>query len=1597
MFCALIVFVLIVANIFSISVFGGNQTNVSADDEFSVWDGTTQQISNNKFNGTGTEADPFLIEDAADLATLSDVVYREVNGYNSSQVHYKLMANLDLQNKDFMSIGYSRSQFKSNFDGNGKTIKNVKALCDRDSASLDIGLFGAVLQAKISNLTIENFKVTNQFINKTAYIGAFAGLATTSTFENCTLKSVTVSAGLYPSKNKSTIYMGGIVGQGSTNAEIKNSSAQNSKFTISDSSSGSIIYAGGLIGHGYGVSIDQSYSNNQNVKITSTSSSIYLGGLAGKLNEKSKLTKSFSNINGASYAISTNNEFYFGGLTGTLESSSIINCYSVSENLSGATGATNYVGGLVGKSVPDPTMLNISDDADFKNQITTSYVVMKISEVEFSDIQCTGALVGCIAPKDGSSEICLSNCFYVFSDDISHDKSGNEIADYNILADRYSEDTNPKKLANADSKRLSSFSKFDKAIWADDTASLNQGYPILRGVGNDEEQTIYEAKIISAGTETLFETLELAFEAVNDNEIISIVTEKLSIEQINIVSKKNIKLTTSCNTTITYEGDPSLAMFVLDGNSSMIICGQTQTDKTFNINIFGQNEIDNTVAGCGNATSINRVFDNYGSLTISNAVQIYGFNCTQSIIDCENNSSLNLNGVYISNNNFDTCINNSGNLSINMADITNNSIADCIIKNYSLLNVSGGNIIGNALADEKSLICNDNGTASIHGGVYTGNTGNIYAIISNGDLELYGSNFNFAPEQPILLDNAKILRYEPATDVKNIQIATKNISNGAVVVDYQNSTTYQDGTTFELVGDSEHFLETSSDKTKIIYAEKQYTIQFSINQEDTFAGNKAIVDGQEFKDGSQCNIAKNSQVNVKIECDSNSIIAEVKIDGVPKSKNEIAQLLLGAYQLTMTHNTEVVVSFKTRKFNLSLSANNGNLTFDDGSTTKQFKITDHPKVSFAPNIGYEYAGQYTIDPTDALRVALTENGLVVSNFISSGEQEIVDVSLLVTYSKKSYKVLFEYDESFGTININGTKISNGDFEMVTYQDDLTIQLLPNANYNLNLLEKIEGQTTTNVTQLVENDMFVLRNVQDETTIRATFGILQYSLQLTTDFKDNQIQFLVYENSSTAPTTSSLFDAGTNLKVQVSLPADSYAFEGYYVKDGQDFALVSQNIEYEFQIYAHTTLFVKLKAYVTARLPVNGTVSIDGVVLQNDLHFACDYEQKIDVLAKPNIGYNFVGWGNNLGFSTAEGQIVVNGPKIVEAHFASKKVNVQISAGSNGTITSQSSSSGNNYVIGDVITLVAEANTGYHFEKYEGTFGEHWENVQNTTYTILAEDAERGTLKFVATFAIDMFDVLITSNEGGKVNPVGLNKIGYGTILSVEVTPSSGFKIESLLVDDVEKKQDIVNNKFTLKVTENHTVAIKFSVISWADFRETPSGLGTKDSPYLITKPEELAFVSFAINTNESAPNGKKDYQYAYYFVVNELDMSGKYFEPIGNDTFSFEGTFDFNFMKIKSIKTQDETKQYQYSKVFDVIGQNGKILNYQKANYTLIIVIASCILIVVLCVVIVIIKETKRRKPKRVFIIPANVVNKDAHLDGTPKINRPDLTKLNKK
>ena len=83
-----------------------------ANAQVSTWDGTWEPWT----HGTGTEADPFLIENAQQLAYL---VYRVNNGLDAGgthisnhDYHYKLMVDVDLngsENFQWTPIGYWNS------------------------------------------------------------------------------------------------------------------------------------------------------------------------------------------------------------------------------------------------------------------------------------------------------------------------------------------------------------------------------------------------------------------------------------------------------------------------------------------------------------------------------------------------------------------------------------------------------------------------------------------------------------------------------------------------------------------------------------------------------------------------------------------------------------------------------------------------------------------------------------------------------------------------------------------------------------------------------------------------------------------------------------------------------------------------------------------------------------------------------------------------------------------------------------------------------------------------------------------------------------------------------------------------------------------------------------------------------------------------------------------------------------------------------------------------------------------------------------------------------------------------------------------------
>ena len=190
--------------------------------------------------GTGTEADPYLIANADQLAYFSAAVGgmgtdKEKNSFNGEFV--KLVNDIDLDDmsedgKIFYPIGYynstgsyekvsggsitsSVSSFEGTFDGNGHTIKNFyqntwEMFGDYNSGYSGtpnhykdaMGLFGCVVNGTVKNLTVENFSSDGEFTPT----GVIAAYAVNSTFENIAITNC--NPRVYNTGN------GGIVGIG---------------------------------------------------------------------------------------------------------------------------------------------------------------------------------------------------------------------------------------------------------------------------------------------------------------------------------------------------------------------------------------------------------------------------------------------------------------------------------------------------------------------------------------------------------------------------------------------------------------------------------------------------------------------------------------------------------------------------------------------------------------------------------------------------------------------------------------------------------------------------------------------------------------------------------------------------------------------------------------------------------------------------------------------------------------------------------------------------------------------------------------------------------------------------------------------------------------------------------------------------------------------------------------------------------------------------------------------------------------------------------------------------------------------------------------
>lgn len=284
-------------------------------------------------DGEGTEANPYLIKTAADLAKFAEFV---TAGETLSGYYLKL--ENDIEVASFTQIGNKTKAFSGYFDGNGKTIKGVNL----EGAS-NLGMFAILSGATVKNLTIEGSISatggTNGLLAAQAYCGTL--------IENVTVKgtvsggstdnggligaSVKIGSGDVNIKNcvnyanvtssgvKGTAATGGIIG---ANAAGLATYIENCKNYGNISTEGT--FAGGMIG------LLRVVSGNNNAKVSGcynygkVSGGVQVGGIVGGSRDKiaDSFTLSTALINGtaaADLALDGTATTFIGAVAGRLE------------------------------------------------------------------------------------------------------------------------------------------------------------------------------------------------------------------------------------------------------------------------------------------------------------------------------------------------------------------------------------------------------------------------------------------------------------------------------------------------------------------------------------------------------------------------------------------------------------------------------------------------------------------------------------------------------------------------------------------------------------------------------------------------------------------------------------------------------------------------------------------------------------------------------------------------------------------------------------------------------------------------------------------------------------------------------------------------------------------------------------------------------------------------------------------------------------------------------------------------------------------------------------------------------------------------------
>lgn len=168
---------------------------------------------------------------------------------------------------------------------------------------------------------------------------------------------------------------------------------------------------------------------------------------------------------------------------------------------------------------------------------------------------------------------------------------------------------------------------------------------------------------------------------------------------------------------------------------------------------------------------------------------------------------------------------------------------------------------------------------------------------------------------------------------------------------------------------------------------------------------------------------------------------------------------------------------------------------------------------------------------------------------------------------------------------------------------------------------------------------------------------------------------------------------------------------------------------------------------------------------------------------------------------------------IDVTFALNQYSVTASVGANGSLSSSTPSPA---VVGhgSPVTFVFDASSGYHVTSVSDSCGgTTYTNSSNAvasySHTIAAITAD---CTVTASFAINSYTISATAGANGSISPSGTTTVSHGANLTYTITPQSGYRVASLLVDG-SPVTPALSYSFS-NVTAAHTIDVTFGIIQY---------------------------------------------------------------------------------------------------------------------------------------------------------------------------------------